>query len=214
MSYICSVCGMGKTESIPATGGGGGQGGMGDGTPSVSGNGNQGGDSNGNQNGNGNGSVSGNDNSEGDNNISGSENDNPGGDSVGDSPSIPEDSNQGGRSGGGDPQLPEDNSSDLALLWNTLTANAPKDAEPRTADGVPLELYATVAMIAGFCYLLLLFLDKYDIAEEKRRESLARLVRWAKCGGWLRKLPIMAVLLLMRTYYRIVGGQQSKEKKI
>ena len=69
-------------------------------------------------------------------------------------------------------------------------------------------------MIAGFFYLLLLFLDKYDITEEERRENLARLVRWAKCGGWFRRLPVMAVLLVMRTYYRIMGGQQSKGKKI
>ncbi|MDE6675414.1 MAG: hypothetical protein K2K19_11510, partial [Acetatifactor sp.] len=80
-----------------------------------------------------------------------------------------------------------------------------------TSDGTPLELYATVAMIAGFFYLLLLFLDKYDISEEEKRESLARLVRWAKRGGRLRKLPVMAVLLVMRTYYHMIGDGKAKE---
>ncbi len=69
-------------------------------------------------------------------------------------------------------------------------------------------------MIAGFFYLILLFLDRYDITEEERRESLARLVRWAKRGGWLRRLPVMAALYTMRLYYRVIGGQASKGRKI
>ncbi len=209
ISYTCSVCGMGKTESIPATGGdsgaGNGGGGNVDGNPSVSGNENPGGD--------GGGSVSGNDNQGGDDSGSVSGNDNQNGGGGNDSPPSGSGNNNqaSSHSEEGDLRQPEDNDSDLALLWNNLTANTPKDREPRTSDGTPLELYATVAMIAGFFYLLLLFLDKYDITEEEKRESLARLVRWAKRGGRLRKLPVMAVLLVMRTYYHMIGDRKAKE---
>lgn len=218
MGYVCSVCLAAKTEPIPATGSGNPSV-SGNDNPSVSGNGNPGSNpsdpgnnpgGNPSVSGNGNPSVSGND----------SPNDSPnggnsGGGTSGSGNGNPDSGNSGssGSSDSGNLQQPM-NSGDLALFWNALTANTPKDAEPRTADGVPVELYATVAMIAGFFYLLLLFLDKYDITEEERRENLARLVRWAKCGGWFRRLPVMAVLLVMRTYYRIMGGQQSKGKKI
>lgn len=207
MGYVCSVCLAAKTEPIPATGSGNPSV-SGNDNPSVSGNGNQG--SNPSVSGNDNPSVSGND----------SPNDSPnggnsGGGTSGSGNDNPDSGNPGSSGSSDSGNLQQSvNSGDLALFWNALTANTPKDAEPRTADGVPVELYATVAMIAGFFYLLLLFLDKYDITEEERRENLARLVRWAKCGGWFRRLPVMAVLLVMRTYYRIMGGQQSKGKKI
>lgn len=212
MGYVCTVCLAAKTEPIPATGGdtsvSGGD------NSSVSGNGNPsnpgGNPSDSGNNPGDNSSVSGNDNPGGNPSVSG--NDNPGGNSGGGTPGSgndnPDDGNSGsGPADGGNPQQPI-SSSDWALFWNAITANAPKDAEPKTADGISLELYATVAMIAGFFYLLLLFLDKYDISEEERRESLARLVKWAKRGGRLRRLPVMAVLLVMRTYYRVMGGQQ------
>lgn len=248
MSYICSVCGMSKSESIPASGSGGGNGG-GDGDEGGSGDGDEGGNGDGSGDGNGDGNEGGSGDGNGDGNGGGngnpgggtpsvSGNDHPGGGSVsgndgpgdvtpsdpgdghpggenggGGSPSVPESGNGDAPSGGGDSQPPTDNIDELALLWSTLTAEVPKDAEPRTADGVRLELYATVAMIAGFCYLLLLFLDRYDISEEKRRESLARLVRWAKCGGWPRRLPVVALLFVMRTYYRIADGQKVEKEK-
>lgn len=222
MSYICPICGTGKSESIPASGS---EGGNGDGSGDGNGSGDGSGDGSGGGNpGGGTPSVSGNDHPGG-GSVSG--NDGPGdvtpsdpGDGHpgeenggGGSPSVPESGNGGAPSGGGDSQPPTDNAGELALLWSTLTAEVPKDAEPRTADGVRLELYATVAMIAGFFYLLLLFLDRYDISEEKRRESLARLVRWAKCGGWPRRLPVMALLFVMRTYYRIADVQKVKKEK-
>ncbi|MDE6517035.1 MAG: leucine-rich repeat protein, partial [Acetatifactor sp.] len=217
MGYVCPECQATRMEPIPATGGspsvsGGNNSSVsGNGNPSVSGNGNPGsnptvsGNDNPNDGGSGEGtSVPGNGNSGDGISV-------PGNGGSGDGTSDPESSNSGDGSlvYSGSMQQP-DNSNELALFWSAFNAKTQKDTEPKTADGVPLELYATVTMIAGFFYLLLLFLDKYDIAEEKRRESLARLVRWAKCGGWLRKLPVMAVLLLMRTYYHIVDGQGPK----
>lgn len=209
MGYVCPECLATKTELIPATGG----------NPSVSGNDNPGGNPSvsGNDNPGGNPSVSGNDNPGGTPSVSGngSSDDSPSGGNPGGGTSVPGNGNSEEDSLVGSGGLQQSgNSNDLALFWSAFNANTSKDTEPRTADGAPLELYATIAMIAGFFYLLLLFLEKYDITEEKRRESLARLVKWARRGGWPRKLPVMAALLLMRSYYRIVGGQSSKGKKI
>ncbi len=236
MEYSCSLCPAVKTETIPATGtdpsapgddsSGTGNNPGGDG--SVSGN-NPGGDPSvsGNNPG-GNPSVS-------DNNPGGNPSEpggNPGsnpsesGGNSGSNPSGPGsnpgdnssgsgngNSDGGGSSDGGGGLPLTETAGDWSLL-DTLTPNNSRDREPRTADGVPLELYATIAMIAGFFYLILLFLDRYDITEEERRESLARLVRWAKRGGWLRRLPVMAALYTMRLYYRVIDGQASKGRKI
>ena len=215
MGYSCPGCQAAKTEPIPAT-----ETSTPGGDSSVTGN-NPGGDS----------SVTGN-NPGGDSSVTGN---NPGGDSSvtgnnpGGDPSGPGDDNSGGNNAGGVPGngtgvpgegssggniLPQTENGADWLLQNLLTADNRRDREPRTADGVPLEMYATIAMIAGFFYLILLFLDRYDITEEERRESLARLVRWAKRGGWLRRLPVMAALYTMRLYYRVIGGQASKGRKI
>ena len=215
MGYSCPGCQAAKTEPIPAT-----ETSTPGGDSSVTGN-NPGGDS----------SVTGN-NPGGDSSVTGN---NPGGDSSvtgnnpGGDPSGPGNDNSGGNNAGGVPGngtgvpgegssggniLPQTEPGADWLLQNLLTADNRRDREPRTADGVPLEMYATIAMIAGFFYLILLFLDRYDITEEERRESLARLVRWAKRGGWLRRLPVMAALYTMRLYYRVIGGQASKGRKI
>ena len=43
---------------------------------------------------------------------------------------------------------------------NNNTSNSSKDTEPKTGDTSHVEIYATVAMIAGLTYLLLYFADK------------------------------------------------------
>lgn len=81
-----------------------------------------------------------------------------------------------------------------------------KDNEPKTGDDAPLELYATLAMIAGFSYLLLYFTDrKRGITEETKRELVARLIAWAKRGGKLRKLPAFAAIFAVLVYYHSIG---------
>lgn len=84
--------------------------------------------------------------------------------------------------------------------------DSPKDNEPKTGDDAPLELYATLAMIAGFSYLLLYFTDrKRGITEETKRELVARLIAWAKRGGKLRKLPAFAAIFAVLVYYHSIG---------
>ena len=80
-----------------------------------------------------------------------------------------------------------DRFSTYVLVYNDADAgsgqkkNSPKDDEPKTGDTTPLELYATVAMLAGFAYLHLYLTSggrgtgkktvvKWKEAYEKQRE--------------------------------------------
>lgn len=81
-----------------------------------------------------------------------------------------------------------------------------KDEEPTTGDATPLELYATLAMIAGFTYLLLYFADgKRGMTEETKNELVAKLVGWAKQGGRIRKCLALAAIFVLLAYYHSIG---------
>ena len=85
-----------------------------------------------------------------------------------------------------------------------------RDNEPKTGDAAPLELYATLAMIAGFTYLLLYFADRRrGMSEETKKELVSRIVTWAKQGGRLRKCLALAALLVLLVYYHSIGKQLS-----
>ncbi len=77
-----------------------------------------------------------------------------------------------------------------------------KDQEPKTGDTTPLELYATLAMIAGLAYLLIYFTDaERGMSEEKKKELIGTLVRWARQGGRLRRLAAFAAVFVLLVYY-------------
>ena len=150
------------------------------------------GDNNGNGN-NGGGDDSGNtgDNS-GDNGNSGNDNQ--------DNNSSNSDNNSSDNSNG-------DNNNNQNNADNNDPKPAPaKDNEPKTGDAAPLELYATLAMIAGFAYLLLYFADRRrGMTEETKRELVSRLVGWAKQGGRFRKCLALAAVFVLLVYYHSIG---------
>lgn len=81
-----------------------------------------------------------------------------------------------------------------------------KDSEPKTGDGEPVRLYATLAMIAGFAYLLLYFADSaHGMTEKEKRELVERIIHWAHRGGRVRRLPALAAILLLLVYYHGIG---------
>lgn len=87
-----------------------------------------------------------------------------------------------------------------------------KGGEPKTGDSTPLELYATLAMIAGFAYLLLYFTDrKGGMTEETKKELVSRLIRWAKRGGKIRKLLALAAIFVLLVYYYSIGKKTCVE---
>lgn len=81
-----------------------------------------------------------------------------------------------------------------------------RDAEPKTEDVTPVMLCATLAMVAGFTYLLLFFVDrKRGMTEETKRELVSGLIHWAKRGKNLRRLLALAVIFLLLAYYHGIG---------
>lgn len=87
-----------------------------------------------------------------------------------------------------------------------MGSDTSKDDEPKTGDVTPLEMYATLAMIAGLSYLLLYFTDKEKgMTEEKKKELVGKLVRWAKGGGRFKKCLAMAAIVVLLVYYHSIG---------
>ena len=89
---------------------------------------------------------------------------------------------------------------------NDTKPDSLKDNEPKTGDSTTLGLYATLAMIAGFAYLLLYFTDrKRGMTEETKKAIVSRLAGWAKGGGRIRKYLALAAIFILLVYYHSIG---------
>ena len=87
-----------------------------------------------------------------------------------------------------------------------------KDSEPKTEDRTPIELSATLAMIAGLTYLLLYFADrKHGMTEEIKKELVSRLVAWAKQDGRFRTYLALAAIFALLVYYHSIGKKMCVE---
>ena len=152
---------------------------------------------------NGGGGNNGNDNNNGGGNDNGGSGNNGNGNGNGGS------GNNSGNNGSGNNNSGQNNSG----INNTKTGSA-KDNEPATGDAAPLEIYATLAMIAGFSYVLLYFTDrKRGMTEETKRELVSRLVGWAKQGGRIRKYLVLAAVFVLLVYYHSIGKKTCAEWK-
>ena len=98
-----------------------------------------------------------------------------------------------------------DRFSTYAVVYKDTTAGG-KDDEPKTGDNTPLELSATLAMIAGFAYLLMYVTDRErGMTEERKKELVSCLVAWAKQGGRIRKYLALAAIFVLLVYYHSIG---------
>lgn len=87
-----------------------------------------------------------------------------------------------------------------------------RDGEPKTGDGAPLEMAATLAMISGLSYVLLYFLEhRRGMTEEMKKEITARIIAWAKKGGHLRKGIAIAAIFVFLVYYHSIGKEVDVE---
>lgn len=95
------------------------------------------------------------------------------------------------------------------------SASGQKDKEPKTGKkGIPVELFATTAMIAGLSYLLLYVTDRRNgMTEEEKRLLLGSIIRWAHRGSVVRILPALAAIVLLLAYYHSIGKAVSVEWK-
>lgn len=89
--------------------------------------------------------------------------------------------------------------------------------EPKTGDTAHMEIYATIAMVAGLTYLLLYFMEESrGMTEREKDVFVAAFVRWGKKGGAFRKgCAVMAIFCLL-AYYHAIGkrvGQNALNEK-
>lgn len=102
---------------------------------------------------------------------------------------------------------PPDNHMSTEQKPNTEPTTIPERKEPVTGDFNHVEIYATVAMIAGLSEIFLYFCGNHGITEERKKELVLRILRWAKDGGKIRKLSAFIALFFVLLYYHSIGKQ-------
>lgn len=86
------------------------------------------------------------------------------------------------------------------------TGTTANGKEPKTGDASYLEVYATLAMIAGLTYLLLYIMEESRGMTEREKEAfVAAFIRWGKKGGAFRKCCAMAAIFGLLLYYHAIG---------
>lgn len=103
----------------------------------------------------------------------------------------------------------DSSASDPATATNTsnpAASSARQGKEPKTGDTAHTEMYATVAMIAGFAYILLYFMyaDR-GMTEREKEVFVAAFIRWAKRGSGIRKYFALAAIFCLLVYYHGIG---------
>lgn len=94
------------------------------------------------------------------------------------------------------------------------SANTAEDNEPETGDTTPIEIYATLSMVAGFSWLLLYFGDRRrGMTEQKKKEITASIIAWAKKGKRLRKMVALALIFVILVYYHSIGKRTNVDWK-
>lgn len=86
-----------------------------------------------------------------------------------------------------------------------------RDPEPRTSHTSHIELYATIALIEGLSYLMLMFTSERGMTEKKKKELISILIEWAKEGGALPRLLALAAIFVLLAYYHSIGKQVTEE---
>lgn len=87
--------------------------------------------------------------------------------------------------------------------------------EPKTGDASHMEVYATLAMIAGLTYLLLYIMEESrGMSEREKEAAVAALIRWGKKGGSFRKCCAMAAIFGLLMYYHAIGKRGQRNDMI
>lgn len=90
--------------------------------------------------------------------------------------------------------------------------NGQDNNEPGTGDTAPVQIFATLAMVAGLSYVCLLFKErKRGMTEEEKNELIAALIAWGRKGGKLRRLAAIAVIFVVLCYYHSIGKKVSMD---
>lgn len=109
------------------------------------------------------------------------------------------------------PQAVNSEAGNVQASGDADKAAAPNEKEPKTGDPTPVEIYATVAMIAGLTYLLLYFMEEgRGMTEREKEVFVAAFIRWAKKGGRFRGCCAIAAIFCLLVYYHSIGKRAGK----
>ncbi len=165
-------------------------------------------DNNSNNNNNNNSNNNNNNNSNNNNNNNDNNDSNGNSNSNGDNSSDDSSKKSNGKSSNSKNRNGKDKSSGKS------SANTAKDNEPKTGETTPIEMYATLSMVAGFSWLLLYFGDrKRGMTEQKKKEITASIIAWGRKGGKLRKMAAIALIFVVLVYYHSIGKRISVDWK-
>lgn len=102
-----------------------------------------------------------------------------------------------------------DDSVDAGNVGTEYRASNGESKEPKTEDFTHIEVYATIAMIAGLSYLLLYFTDRErGITLEEKNARISQIICWAKEGGFLRRIVALFAIFIFLIYYHSIGKRE------
>ena len=88
-----------------------------------------------------------------------------------------------------------------------------EDDEPlKTGDSTNVLMYATLGMIAGGTYLYAYFYFDVGMTEEKKKEIVSRIIKWAKNKNKLTKWFAMMLIAIILAYYHAIGKKIDKRQ--
>lgn len=101
---------------------------------------------------------------------------------------------------------PEISGQEAAGTKTEDTAKKGQAKEPKTGDASYIEVYATLAMIAGLTWLVLCFMEEgRGMSAREKEVFVAAFIRWAKKGGIFRKCCAFAAIFCILAYYHGIG---------
>lgn len=88
---------------------------------------------------------------------------------------------------------------------NPTTPSEPQKP-PMTGDTARVQIYATLAMIAGMLYLILYFADSsVGMTEEEKNKLVSRLIGWAKGRGAIARYAALTAIFMLLLLYHSIG---------
>lgn len=89
-----------------------------------------------------------------------------------------------------------------------------RDEEPQTGEALGVEMYATLAMIAGMAYLMLYFTDgSLGMTEEEKKELIKGIIGWTRGRGRIAKYMALSAIFVILLFYHSIGKKVDVDLK-
>ena len=88
-----------------------------------------------------------------------------------------------------------------------VVKNEPNEEKvPYTGDISSVQMYATLAMIAGFTYVLIMFTsDLFGMTEKTKEHIIKKLIRWGKGKNVMIRGVAITIMFVVLVYYHAIG---------